>query len=190
MIKRTLIAAFIVSQLQGCAAVVVGGAAVGAVTASEDNRTIGTQLDDTTFSSKISSAISKVPALDEHAHINVNVYNGIALLTGQAPTRNMIEQAEKTAREAAPIKSVHNQIRLGNPTAVTTRAHDLWLSSKVNANLLAEKGVDGFEISVIVEDSEVFLMGIVSSTTANRAIEIVRNISGVVKVVNAFEITN
>ncbi|MBE1299844.1 MAG: BON domain-containing protein [Alteromonadaceae bacterium] len=188
---RLLIAVVIVvitQALSGCAAVVVSSAAVGALSVNEDQRSLGMQLDDTTNASKLSRALSEDSDLDEHARINVHLYNNSALLVGQAPTKTLIIRAENIAKNTLSLNKLHNQIRLGSPTAATTRAHDVWLKSKIVGNLLSDKTVNSLQIDVIVEDSEVFLMGIVDNNQASKIVEIVRNIDGVIKVVSIFEI--
>lgn len=169
---------------------VAGGAAVSAVTVSEDPRSLGTQIDDTTLASDISSALNEVPALEQNANIDVHVFNRVVLLYGQAANGNIKAEAERITRSLPGVETVQNQVRIAKSIASSTAAHDLWLSSKVKGNLLTSDHVNFLQIDVIVEDSEVFLMGIVSSTEASKAIEIARNISGVVKVFNLFEIRN
>ena len=63
----------------------------------------------------------------------------------------------------------------------------MWLVSKIKTKLLADKRVDGLHIDVAVENSEVFLMGLVSESEADIAVEIARNVSGVTQVIKAFE---
>ncbi len=186
--KKLLLLLGSVWLLSGCAAVLVGGAAVSTITVNEDPRSLGAQIDDTTYATKIRSALSNTPAIEKNANVNVHVYNGAVLLTGQAQNSNIKAEAERVATAAADVVTVHNQIRIANSTAVSTQAHDVWLSSKVRTNLLANKEVNSLKIDVVVEDSEVFLMGIVSEAEAQKAIEVVRNISGVSKVFSVFEI--
>ena len=185
---KLLIAIVALSMLSGCVAVIAGGAAVSAVTVGEDPRTLGTQIDDTTRASDIRSALGDVPAFDQNANIDVHVFNGIALLHGQALNSNLKAKAEQVVKSASDVTIVHNQIRIANNIASTTRAHDVWLSSKVRGSLLTNDSVNSLLIDVIVEDSEVFLMGIVTPNQAAKAIEVSRNINGVVKVFNVFEI--
>ncbi|MCV2883527.1 BON domain-containing protein [Aestuariibacter sp. AA17] len=185
--KYKLIALFVaLGLLQGCAAVVVG-AGLGAASVAHDRRTVGTQLDDKTLAGKVIARLAKNKALEEGANINVLVFNGVLLLTGQAPTESLRAEAHKIAAAVPHIKKTHNLIRIGHPIAPSTAAHDVWLASKVRAQLLTDKRIDGLHISITVEDSEVFLMGLVKSNEANVAVDIVRNINGVTQVVKAFE---
>lgn len=186
-IKKSVAIALLLSvtTIQGCAVLVVG-AGVGAASAAHDRRTLGVQLDDKTAASRISVALSEVEAL-KAASITVQVFNGTALLVGQAPTNELIQLAQQTASSVKNIKKLHNQIRLGRPISTSDAAHDVWLASKVKTQLLADKRVDGLNIEIEVEHGEVFLMGLVNQQEANIAVDIARNIEGVKQVVKAFE---
>jgi osmotically-inducible protein OsmY len=175
-----------ITTLQGCALLVVG-AGVSAASAAHDRRTLGVQLDDKTAASRISVALSEVEALKQQANITVQVFNGTALLVGQAPSNELIQLAQQAAGSVKNIKKLHNQIRLGKPISTGDLAKDVWLASKVKAQLLADKRVDGLNIEIEVENGEVFLMGLVNQKEANIAVDIARNIDGVKQVVKAFE---
>lgn len=174
------------SLLQGCAALLVG-AGVGAASAAHDRRTLGTQLDDKTVASRISIALSENEAINTQANINVHVFNGSVLLVGQAPNEALISQAQQIAGTIKNVDKLHNQIRLDKPISASTSTHDVWLASKIKANLIGDKRVDGFHIHVAVENSEVFLMGLVSSKEAEIAANSARNVEGVTQVIKAFE---
>ena len=184
--KRIILALLLsVSTLQGCAVLVVG-AGVGAASAAHDRRTLGAQVDDKTAASRISVALSEVEALKQ-ANITVQVFNGTALLVGQAPNNELIQLAQQAASSVKNIKKLHNQIRLGKPISAGDGANDIWLASKVKTQLLADKRIDGLNIQIEVENGEVFLMGLVNQQEANIAVDIARNIQGVKQVVKAFE---
>jgi osmotically-inducible protein OsmY len=174
--------------LQSCAGLIIG-AGMGAVSIAHDRRTIGTQVDDTTSASRISIALSSDNALKEQTNITVQVFNGTALLVGQAPTQALLQQAQKLASSVQNIKKLHNQIRLGMPIPASIVAHDVWLASKIKTKLLADKRIDGLHIEIEVENGEVFLMGLVSEKESIIAIDITRNIKGVKQVIKAFEYT-
>ena len=184
--KTAILVLAVLISLQGCAALVVG-AGVGAASAAHDRRTLGAQVDDKTSASRISVALSEVDALKNQTSITVQVFNGTALLVGQAPTNELIQLAQTTASSVNNIKKLHNQIRLGSPISTGDAAKDVWLASKVKTLLLADKRIDGLNIEIEVENGEVFLMGLVSQQEADIAVDITRNIDGVKQVVKAFE---
>jgi osmotically-inducible protein OsmY len=176
----------IVLVLQGCAVLVVG-AGVGAASAAHDRRSLGTQVDDKTAYGRLTTALGKNAVIEEQSNINVHVYNGTALLVGQAPSEDLIRQVQQVAESVKNVKKLHNQVRIGTPIATSTSTNDLWLASKIKTKLLADKRIDGLHIDVAVEDSEVFLMGIVSQSEADISVDIARNVSGVTQVIKVFE---
>jgi osmotically-inducible protein OsmY len=171
---------------QGCAALVVGAGA-GVAKVAHDRRTTGTQLDDTTTSARISRALDSIDSLEEQANINFEVYNRVVLLVGQAPDQELKNLVQKTVQSIRNVKKIHNQIRVTQPIALSSRTYDVWLASKIRTQLLAAEKLSTLHISVTVEDSEVFLMGLVNEQEAAQAVEIARNTNGVARVIKVFE---
>lgn len=189
--KRLLLAfgsVLLLGQLNGCAVVAVGAVSATAVSVSVDRRTAGTQLDDMNAESKASRLIGDNDNLRENGNVEVTVYNRVALLTGQAPSQEAIAQAEALIKSIGYIQKIHNQIRVGEPIAPSTVIYDRWLATKIRTKILASDQVPTSQVSIIVEDSEVFLMGLVTNQEATAAVEIARHVDGVARVIRAFEI--
>ena len=177
---------FILAILQGCAAVTVVAITAGANMAT-DRRSIGNQIDDQSIEVEAYNEITKNKSLSENANLHIISVNGSVLIIGQAPTTLLRDQAIKIINEIEGIVRIHNQIRIGNITSVTTQTNDVWLTSKVKTALFSNDEVNGKDIKVITENAEVFLMGIVSKKEADVAVNVTRNISGVNRVFKAFE---
>lgn len=184
---KLVCACTLLALLQGCAAAVVAGGAT-AVTSANDRRTLGAQIDDKNVVLKAKRALSDDAATAEGSNINVTSYNGVLLLTGQTASEAIRQKAQALVGNIDGVRDVQNQIRLGNNTAMTTRTRDSWISTKVKTQLLADEQVSGLNIKVITENAEVFLMGLVTEQEAAKAVEIVRHVDGVSRVVRAFEI--
>ena len=180
----TLVA--LVCILQGCAAVAVVAITTGASMAT-DRRSIGNQIDDQSIKVEAYNEITKNKALNENTNLHVISVNGSVLIIGQAPTTHLRDQAIKIVNSIKGVVRIHNQIRIGNITSVTTQTNDVWLTSKIKTALISSDKVNAKDIKVITENSEVFLMGLVSKNEADAAVNIVRNISGVNMVFKAFE---
>lgn len=174
------------SILQGCAAVAVVAITTGASMAT-DRRSIGNQIDDQGIELEAYNEIAKNKTLNDSTNLHISSVNGSVLIIGQAPSAYLKDQAIKIINEIKGVVRIHNQIRIGNVTSVTTQTNDVWLTSKVKTALFANNEVNAKDIKVITENGEVFLMGIVSKKEADIAINITRNISGVNRVFKAFE---
>lgn len=179
-------ALLIASVLQGCAAVAVVAITTGASMAT-DRRSIGHQIDDQSVEVKAYNEITKNQSLNENTNLHIISVNGSVLIIGQAPNTYLRDQAIKIVNDIDGVVRIHNQIRIGNLTSITTQTNDVWLTSKVKSALFSSDKVNGDAIKVITENAEVFLMGLVTKAEADIAINITRNISGVNRVYKAFE---
>ncbi len=174
------------SALQGCAVATVVAVTAGA-TMVADRRTFSKQIDDQGIEFIAHNELNKQKALSKNTNLHVVSMNGTVLVIGQAPNSYLRDLAIKTIQEVADIVIIHNQVRIGSTTAISTQSNDIWLTSKVKSALLANGEVNAKDIKVVTENSEVFLLGLVTKKEANIVVEITRNISGVSRVFKAFE---
>jgi len=185
-LNKLLAITLVATTLQGC---VVATVAVVATTATmaTDRRSIGNQIDDQNIELNAYGRIAERTEISDHVNIQITSVNGSVLLVGQAPSIYLRDEVLKLINTVEEVIQVHNQIRIGNITSVTTRTKDAWLTSKVKAALFSSDIVSTNDIKVVTENGEVFLMGIVSQQEANEAVNVARNISGVKRVFKAFE---
>jgi osmotically-inducible protein OsmY len=176
----------IISILQGCTAVAVVAVTTGASMVT-DRRSIGNQIDDQSIELEAYNEITKNKSLNDNTNLHIISVNGSVLIIGQAPNTYLRDQVVKIINDINGVVRIHNQIRIGNLTSITTQTNDVWLTSKVKSALFSSDEVDGNTIKVITENAEVFLMGLVTKKEADTAINITRNISGVNRVFKAFE---
>lgn len=174
----------------GCTVLAVGAAGTAAAVSANDRRTVGTQIDDKTTQSRVRTAINKNKLIKEQAAISVDVYNGQVLLTGQAPTQSMISEVERSAQSVANVVKIHNQVRLGAPIPASSSMNDVWLASKLKTSMIANGHVPVFKLDLTVEDSEVFIMGLLTKKEAAAAVQVARNTKGVTKVVRVMELAD
>jgi osmotically-inducible protein OsmY len=170
--------------LYGCAAAVVGGAAAGGYLIGEDRRSAAILADDQAIELRVGNRVAeKYPA----AHINTTSYNRLVLLTGEAPTAEAKADIEKIAREVPNVRGTFNEIAVGPVTALSTRANDSYITSKVKARFLDARKFNPVHVKVVTENGVVYLMGIVKRQEADSATEVARTTSGVQRVVRVFE---
>ena len=184
--KRLLLPLIAVAFLQGCAAAAVVGIA-GTASVLNDRRSVGSQIDDQTIEVKAAARIADSEILTKNTNMQVVSLNGTVLVVGQATSNGIKKEVLNKIRSINGIVQLHDQLKVQDLTSLATRSKDVWLTSKVKTNLLANKRIDGTAIKVVTENSEVFLMGLVSTSEAATAVDVARNITGVKKVVKAFE---
>ncbi len=184
--KLTLILIISIPFLTGCVTAVATGAIVGSEIAS-DRRTTGSYIEDGSIELKSSTAIAEDSQLKASTSISIVSYNRVVLLVGQAPNESLRSRAADVVRKTDNIRKVHNEIRIAAPDSFLSGTSDSWLTTKAKSLMLAEKDFSSKHIKVITENGEMFLMGLVTRAEADKAIAIVREIDGVVRVVQVFE---
>ncbi len=171
-------------SLGACAPLIVGGAVVTGVMAT-DRRTTGTQVEDESIEIKVASAVRK--ELGERIHLNVTSYNRQILLTGEVRNVADKERAEKIAQSQENVKSVVNDLAVMDISSLTQRSKDIVLTGRIKAAFVDAKDLQVNAIKVVTERGIVYLMGRVTPREAKRATDIARSMSGVTKVVRVFE---
>lgn len=175
--------------LNGCAPLVVGGAATGAAVA-HDRRTPGTVIEDQTIEFKAYSALRKAEDLYSQSHINVTSYNMIVLLSGETPTEQYKQRAYEIVSDVDRVRRVYNELTVAAPSAIMSRSSDTMITAKVKTSLFNIKGLEGFDptrVKVVTENGTVYLMGLLTRAEGDATAEKARTIGGVQRVVKLFE---
>lgn len=170
--------------VSGCAPLIVGGAVMTGVVAT-DRRTAGAQVEDEAIELKVASAVRK--ELGERVHLNVTSFNRKVLLTGEARSQADKDRAEKLAQSQENVQSIVNDLAVAPPSSLTQRSKDVVITSQAKAAFIDAKDLQVNAIKVVTERGAVYLMGRVTAREAKRASDIVRGISGVTKVVRVFD---
>jgi osmotically-inducible protein OsmY len=180
-----LTAALLASALAGCAPLMLGGAAVGALMMS-DRRSSGAQIDDETIELRARSRVNE--AFGDRAHVNVASYNRQVLLTGEVASEATKQQAEQILGRVDNVRAVVNELAIMPPTSLPQRSSDALITGKVRASIVDASDLQASAFRVVTERGTVYLMGRVTAREAERATAIARQISGVQRVVRIFEV--
>jgi osmotically-inducible protein OsmY len=177
--------ATLAATLSACIPLVVGGAAMTAMVAS-DRRTSGTQLEDETIELRGASRMSDT--FRDRAHINVTSYNRQVLVTGEVADEAAKQQAEQVISRVENVRSVVNELVVAGNSSYGPRSTDTLITGKVKAALVDASDLFAGAFKVVTERGTVFLMGRVTQREADRATAIARRIDGVQRVVRIFEL--
>ena len=152
-----------------------------------NTRTMGAKLNDQEIETASKVNIKKADPLLEYAHVNVDSFNGIVLLTGQVPSEELRNVVADTVYKLNPVREIHNELVVMDPTNFAARTKDTWISTKIKAQLVADGETDSTRVHFVTENQAVFLMGMVTHTEADRIVNMVSHTADVQKVVKVFE---
>lgn len=171
--------------MSACAPILVASVAGSALVAT-DRRTSGTQLEDETIELRASSKVRDM--FGEKVHVNVTSYNRQVLLTGEVPSDKERQAVVGIVEKVENVKSVVNELSVMPNASLGSRSNDLVVTGKIKASLVDSRDLFANAFKVVTERNTVYLMGRVTQREADSATQVIRNVSGVNKVVRLFEI--
>lgn len=180
-----LVASALAGALSGCAALAVGGAVGGAMMYS-DRRTSGMQIEDQAIELKAKARLRE--AIGDRGHVNITSYNRTVLITGEVPTAADRVAVGTAVAGVENARSTLNELAISPIPSLAEMSNDSLITSKVKASYVDARDISANAYKVVTEHGVVYLMGLVTEREASRAVELARGVSGVRKVVKAFEI--
>lgn len=173
-------------NLQGCSKI-ISMITDGPLDKDEGERTTGSVIDDEIIETKVLVNLDKSDPELSQSHISVTSYNGVVLLTGQVRTESLRQIAANVANSIRRVRKVHNELTVSGATSMVARSNDSWITTKLKSKMLIQPKIQGGRIKVVTENGTVFLMGLLTRDEGKRVSELVRQTSGVQKVVILFE---
>lgn len=180
-----LVCGTLVTALQGCVGLAVGGAVAASTLAATDRRTLGAQTEDRTIVFKGENRVAKV--VGDVGHVNVNSFNRKILLTGEVRDEQMKAAVEREVAGIEGVQSIVNEIEMGFPSSLASRSNDTLITGKVKASFVDAKDLFANSFKVVTERGTVFLMGRVTEREGQRGAEIAAGVPGVKRVVKVYE---
>ncbi|WP_298634807.1 BON domain-containing protein [uncultured Umboniibacter sp.] len=177
----------VLAGLIGCTSIITASTD-GPIENNELDRSFGRFIDDEQIETVVAVNIRHSSETLAEANISVVSYNGVVLLVGQLSTEEERERVTQIAREVKGVRQVHNQISISGAISTLVGANDTYLSAKVRSRFaISDSDYDFSNIKVVTENSVVYLMGIVTRTQADVAVDIARQTGGVQRIVKVFE---
>lgn len=173
--------------LSGCVVAAVGAAAGGGYTMGQE-RGPGGVISDT----QIKTVLNAKWAKDNSqilSYVDLNVFEGRVLLTGDVPNPQIRDQAVAAAQKVDGVKEVINNINIGQRSTLGSTTSDNWILTRLRSSLTFDGGVSSLNYSLQVVDGVVYILGS-AKTQAEKDLVInhARNTPDVVKVVSYIRI--
>jgi osmotically-inducible protein OsmY len=124
------------------------------------------------------------------SHVNINVYNGTLLLTGETRDEELHKQIIEKVRIIQGVKRVQDEMVIAPETHPASQANDSRITNRIKTELdkiVNPAGFNSSNIKVVTENGSVYLMGLVYKDEAGIATSVTQKVPGVAKVVKLFE---
>jgi len=155
--------------------------------ACSSTQTVGEEIDDSVITSKIKAKLAADPDVNPF-EIDVDTLERVAHLRGTVETNKERMEAEKLARETHGVRTVINELTLGDHT-VAENLTDAKIASIVKAKLAADPEINPFDIDVDADLGVITLDGLVKTNEQKMEAEkLARNTDGVKRVKNEIKV--
>lgn len=188
-VLASLSSLIILPFVSGCVAAGIAG--VGAVgTAVVQEKSLGMALDDATSSSEIKTKLIRADR-KRFSEVDVEVANGLVLLSGRVNTEQDKIYAERVAWSSSRVLDVANELKIQGPSSFMEGMSDSVITSRVRSALVGSKTVRSVNFNVETYDGIVYLMGIArSQAELEQAAEKASLVPGVKEVVSYVQLSN
>lgn len=190
MFRRILVFSFLCSTLAitACASVISTLNGNDSIQEDQGSRSTGSRIDDGAIETMIKVNLNAADDALRESNIDVVSFNQTVLLVGQVPNQELKNLATRVATTSnSRVKTVYNELEVAGDTSFLSRTNDIWLSTKLKSLMLVNDDVEGLRTKVVTENGVVYLMGLLTRSEADQAVDLVSKASGVTKVVRAFE---
>ncbi|MBN4053461.1 BON domain-containing protein [Haliea sp. AH-315-K21] len=190
MFRRLLLSSLFCSTLllTACASIISTLNGNDSIQENQGSRTTGSVIDDGSIETMIKVNLNAADDALRESNIDVVSFNQTVLLVGQVPDQELKNLATRVATTSnSRVKTVYNELEVAGDTSFLSRTNDVWLSTKIKSLMLVSDDVEGLRTKVVTENGVVYLMGLLTHSEADRAVDLVSTTSGVTKVVRAFE---
>ena len=133
LLHKLVLVTCLAASLSACAPMVVGGALMGSLVAT-DRRTSGAQLEDEGIELRAASRIRE--NLGDRVHISVTSYNRQVLLTGEVPSAQDRALAEQIVAKVENVRSTVNELAVLGNTTLTQRSSDVLVTTRVRCRVM------------------------------------------------------
>ncbi|MCP2041959.1 osmotically-inducible protein OsmY [Neisseria sp. HSC-16F19] len=187
-----LLAALMGGSLSACVPALIGGAAIGTVSAT-DRRSTGAQADDQVMELRIKETAqshlrSKAQTAGFTPKLSVVSYNRQVLLLGLVATEEDKAFVERVARAQPAAQKIYNYIEVAQQgRSIGNVADDSWITSKVRTTLLNVPHASPNHVKVVTYNGITYVMGVLTPTEQESVTQVVSTTAGVQKVITLYQ---
>ena len=178
--KKILLLLLLIHSLiiSGCSTISASDSETNGRSLLHDRRSQDAILADESIEVNADAKLDDYDDLRDTCRFNITAYNGVVLVTGEAPNEESRNKIIDIVRVIPNVKLVHDKLTIVNDALIT---------DKVKTALTQIPEFDPSWVKVITEKGTVYLMGLVHKNEGAAAIEAARHQSDVKQIITVFE---
>lgn len=184
---KSLIVLALATSLAGCNSLIASATGPEPIGRSSGERTFAMRIEDSSIERTAGVNILKADERFRDANVNVLSFYGSVLLAGQVQTEELKAEAEKVVKRIAEVKQVHNELTVAEASYYAERISDGTITKRIESSFVLEKGFPSSRTKVLTVGGTVYLMGKLTQAESDTAINIIKQVSGVKKIVKLLD---
>lgn len=155
-----------------------------------DRRSGDVALRDEQIEVKAREELAADPEIISQCHINVNAFNGLVLVTGEAPSEILHNRIINKIRILQGVARVQDEIDIAAESDPPARYADTTINGRIRTeldNINVPPDFNSANIKVVTESGSVYLLGLVYRDEGDMATKAAQQVQGVRRVVKLFE---
>ena len=192
-VKMMVLGSIIVasSTLSGCAQLLASASGTERVGKASSERTLSQRIEDMSIERTASINLYKVNPEVKNSHVVYMSFHSSVLIAGQVPNQLQKKQAEDVLREIGEVKTIHNELVVTpNISSYLSRAKDNVTQMQLGTKLTFLEGFPSNQAKILVEDGTVYLMAKLTKAQTNQAIDVIKTMPEITKVVKLVDYTD
>ena len=157
-----------------------------AAKASTADIPVGANIDDSSLYFAIRSIIYQQLSSQEKAHVEVSVFNRVAILVGFVPTEQDKENLNHAVAQLPDLHRFYDFTFVNPRPPEVSYLNDSMITAKVKLGLLGD--VNPMNFKVLTYNRDVFLLGRCKPARCKKALTIARHTRGVDEVINVLTV--
>lgn len=138
---------------------IVPAVILAACSTVQPERSFGRDVDDANASLGIKAAMTRAEGY-ALGGVDVEVTDGVALLTGTVPREEDRRQAECLAWSAIAVRTVENMVEISSAASLQNRSRDALISQRIRGRILSDRAVRSVNYNVETVNGRVYLLGV------------------------------
>jgi osmotically-inducible protein OsmY len=184
---RTTIACATAVLLASCSSMIATATGPEPLGRDQGTRTLSMRLEDGAIERTAEINMYKADPRFREANVNFVSFYGSVLIAGQAPTEELRAKAESIVRQIAEVKQIHNELTVGEASYYLERSTDGFISTRIRTALTLEEGYPASRTKIFTVGGTVYLMGRLTPAEADRAVGLIKQVSGVKKIIKLID---
>lgn len=160
--------------------------------AYEMGRSIPERISDESIELTARKNLSRIAGVNENTvRIALDSFRREVLITGEVPSQAVKNDIEAMVKSMKDVTAVYNYLTVADtPKSQSHTVHESYLKSKINARLLANKGIKSSQYKLVVRDRTAYVMGYMTPEQQNYVLEAVQNTAGMASAVTLTTLVN